>query len=59
MSQELRLFSVNLSFMFCTEKINLKNAHEYKYLQQSNCYTIPGVNDAEQFRIAMVVYPKI
>ncbi|KAL7586260.1 myosin-1 [Lactuca sativa] len=35
------------------EKINLKNAHEYKYLQQSNCYTIPGVNDAEQFRIAM------
>ncbi|KAI3516893.1 hypothetical protein L1887_16029 [Cichorium endivia] len=35
------------------EKLNLKNAHEYKYLQQSNCYTIPGVDDAEQFRIVM------
>nr|GEW22493.1 myosin-1 [Tanacetum cinerariifolium] len=35
------------------EKLNLKSAHEYKYLQQSNCYTIPGVNDAEQFVIVM------
>ncbi|KAI3778635.1 hypothetical protein L2E82_08016 [Cichorium intybus] len=35
------------------EKLNLKNAHEYKYLQQSNCYTIFGVDDAEQFRIVM------
>ncbi|KAL4575563.1 hypothetical protein LXL04_022410 [Taraxacum kok-saghyz] len=35
------------------EKLNLKDAHEYKYLQQSNCYTIPGVNDAEQFSIVM------
>ncbi|KAK9059944.1 hypothetical protein SSX86_020648 [Deinandra increscens subsp. villosa] len=33
------------------EKLNLKSAHEYKYLQQSNCYTIPGINDAEEFRI--------
>ncbi|KAI3734237.1 hypothetical protein L6452_13702 [Arctium lappa] len=35
------------------EKLNLKSVHDYKYLQQSNCYTIPGVNDAEQFGIVM------
>ncbi|KAJ0492750.1 putative myosin ATPase [Helianthus annuus] len=35
------------------EKLNLKSAHEYKYLQQSNCYTISGVNDAEEFRIVV------
>ncbi|KAJ9553939.1 hypothetical protein OSB04_017984 [Centaurea solstitialis] len=35
------------------EKLNLKSVHDYKYLQQSNCYSIPGVDDAEQFRILM------
>ncbi|XP_021997554.1 myosin-1 isoform X2 [Helianthus annuus] len=35
------------------EKLNLKSAHEYKYLQQSNCYNISGVNDAEEFRIVV------
>ncbi|KAI7743728.1 hypothetical protein M8C21_011581 [Ambrosia artemisiifolia] len=35
------------------EKLNLKSVHEYKYLQQSNCYKIPGVNDAEEFRIVV------
>ncbi|KAK1419770.1 hypothetical protein QVD17_29087 [Tagetes erecta] len=33
------------------EKLNLKSVHEYKYLQQSNCYTIHGINDAEEFGI--------
>ncbi|XP_055962017.1 myosin-1-like isoform X2 [Mercurialis annua] len=33
------------------EKINLMSASEYKYLRQSNCYSINGVNDAEQFGI--------
>lgn len=33
------------------EKLNLKSANEYKYLRQSNCYSINGVDDAEQFRI--------
>ncbi|XP_011022005.1 PREDICTED: myosin-1-like isoform X1 [Populus euphratica] len=33
------------------EKISLKIASEYKYLRQSNCYTITGVNDAERFRV--------
>ncbi|KAI3467910.1 hypothetical protein Pfo_024573 [Paulownia fortunei] len=35
------------------EKLNLKNADEFKYLRQSNCYTISGVDDAEQFRVVM------
>ncbi|KAK9106296.1 hypothetical protein Syun_022307 [Stephania yunnanensis] len=32
------------------EKLNLRNANEYKYLKQSTCYSIPGVDDAEDFR---------
>ncbi|XP_052204413.1 myosin-1 [Diospyros lotus] len=35
------------------EKLNLKTANEYKYLRQSDCYSISGVDDAEQFRIVM------
>ncbi|KAL1197703.1 Myosin-1 [Cardamine amara subsp. amara] len=31
------------------EKLNLISAHEYKYLGQSNCYSINGVDDAERF----------
>ncbi|GMI83813.1 myosin 1 [Hibiscus trionum] len=33
------------------EKLNLKDVDEYKYLNKSNCYSIPGVDDAEQFHI--------
>ncbi|KAK9935768.1 hypothetical protein M0R45_022853 [Rubus argutus] len=33
------------------DMLNLKSADEYKYLQQSNCYSITGVNDAEEFRV--------
>ncbi|KAJ4830636.1 hypothetical protein Tsubulata_036747 [Turnera subulata] len=36
-----------------TEKINLKSASEYKYLRQSNCYSINGVDDIQQFRVVM------
>ncbi|KAL0796876.1 hypothetical protein Bca101_068253 [Brassica carinata] len=32
------------------EKLNLSSAKEYKYLQQSNCYSINGVDDAERFQ---------
>lgn len=35
------------------EKLNLMDAHEYKYLKQSNCYSIDGVDDAERFRTVM------
>ncbi|KAL5543073.1 hypothetical protein UlMin_010783 [Ulmus minor] len=35
------------------EMLNLKSADEYKYLSQSNCFSITGVNDAEQFRTVM------
>ncbi|WVZ26980.1 hypothetical protein V8G54_000011 (mitochondrion) [Vigna mungo] len=34
-------------------KLNLQNAEDYKYLRQSNCYSITGINDAEEFRIVM------
>ncbi|KDP37497.1 hypothetical protein JCGZ_05936 [Jatropha curcas] len=33
------------------EKICLKSASEYKYLRQSNCYSINGVDDAERFYV--------
>lgn len=35
------------------EKINLKTVKDYKYLKQSSCYMISGVDDAERFRIVM------
>ncbi|KAJ0444734.1 putative myosin ATPase [Helianthus annuus] len=35
------------------EKLNLKSAREYKYLQQSTCYSINGVDDAEEFRVVV------
>ncbi|KAK1387438.1 hypothetical protein POM88_015616 [Heracleum sosnowskyi] len=35
------------------EKLNLKSANEYKYLSQSNCYSISGVDDAEEFRVVV------
>lgn len=36
------------------EKLKLKRASEYKYLNQSNCLAIDGVDDAEKFRMLMV-----
>ncbi|GMH12491.1 hypothetical protein Nepgr_014332 [Nepenthes gracilis] len=30
-------------------KLNLKDVEDYKYLHQSNCYKITGVDDAEEF----------
>ncbi|XP_073040750.1 myosin-1-like isoform X1 [Primulina eburnea] len=35
------------------EKLKLKNADEFMYLRQSNCFTIPGIDDAEQFQVVM------
>ncbi|XP_059278536.1 myosin-1 isoform X1 [Lycium ferocissimum] len=35
------------------EKLNLKDVSEYNYLRQSNCRSISGVDDAEEFRIVM------
>uniref|UniRef100_A0ACD5U5G8 Uncharacterized protein n=1 Tax=Avena sativa TaxID=4498 RepID=A0ACD5U5G8_AVESA len=32
------------------EKLNLRKVDEYKYLKQSCCYSIAGVDDAEMFR---------
>ncbi|XP_051121312.1 myosin-1 [Andrographis paniculata] len=35
------------------EKLNLRSIDEFKYLRQSDCYTISGVDDAEEFRVVM------
>ncbi|KAK4342033.1 hypothetical protein RND71_037849 [Anisodus tanguticus] len=35
------------------DKLKLKGASEYKYLNQSDCLVIHGVNDAEEFRKLM------
>ncbi|KAL5097984.1 hypothetical protein RYX36_002311 [Vicia faba] len=35
------------------EKLNLQSVEYYKYLRQSNCYSITGVDDAEEFCIVM------
>ncbi|KAK4743021.1 hypothetical protein SAY87_001022 [Trapa incisa] len=35
------------------EKLNLRAANEYKYLRQSSCFSIAGVDDTEQFRVVM------
>jgi hypothetical protein len=39
---------------FYTEKLNLKKVDEYKYLKQSCCYSIAGVDDAQMFRTVTV-----
>lgn len=50
-------FLVSLS-IWClilnSEKLNLRGVEDYKYLRQSNCYSISGVDDAEEFRMVMV-----
>ncbi|PKI69574.1 hypothetical protein CRG98_010022 [Punica granatum] len=35
------------------EKLNLRTADEYKYLRQSSCFSIAGVDDAEEFCVVM------
>lgn len=37
------------------ERLNLKLAHEYKYLNQSGCLMIDGVDDATRFQILLVI----
>jgi len=38
-----------------TEKLNLRKADGYKYLKQSNCFSVAGVDDAERFHSVMVI----
>lgn len=41
--------------VYCNaEKLNLQSLNEYKYLRQSTCHSISGVDDAEQFRVVTV-----
>ena len=39
---------------FFAERLNLKTASEYKYLSQSDCLAIDGVDEAQKFHILMV-----
>lgn len=38
------------------ERLNLRVASEYKYLNQNDCMTIDGVDDAKNFHQLMVYY---
>ena len=51
------MFNFSLCFIqfWYTEKLNLKDVDEYKYLKQSNCYSVIGIDDAEQFHIVKVL----
>ncbi|KAK3222510.1 hypothetical protein Dsin_009535 [Dipteronia sinensis] len=35
------------------EKLDLRTANDYKYLRQSSCHSITGVDDAEQFHVVV------
>lgn len=50
------IFHCLFLLLHVTDMLNLKSADEYKYLQQSNCYSITGVNDAEEFHVVKVVF---
>ena len=39
---------------FFAERLNLKTASEYKYLNHSDCLEIQGVDDAQKFHMLMV-----
>ncbi|KAL5548017.1 hypothetical protein UlMin_003248 [Ulmus minor] len=50
--------SYNIFYQLCAgapmnlrERLNLRMASEYKYLNQSDCLTLDGVSDAQQFRM--------
>jgi hypothetical protein len=38
------------------ERLNLRAAHEYKYLNQSDCMTVGGIDDAKKFHQLKVYY---
>lgn len=40
---------------FFAERLNLKVANDYNYLNQSECLTIDGVDDAQNFHNLMVI----
>lgn len=49
------LSHAKICFMFSfTDKLNIKMASEYHYLNQSNCLVIDDVDDARKFHVLMV-----
>ena len=47
---------IHYHFLSCAERLNLRAASEYKYLNQSDCMTIDGVDDAKKFQRLMVYH---
>ncbi|CAI8606982.1 unnamed protein product [Vicia faba] len=41
------------------ERLNLRAAHEYKYLNQSDCITIGGIDDAKNFHQLMEAFDAV
>lgn len=41
------------------DKLNLKSAHEYEYLKQSVCLSIPEVDDAQMFQMLMEAFDTV
>lgn len=38
-----------------SERLKLKKASDYKYLNQSECFEIHGTDDAHKFNLLMVI----
>lgn len=45
----------NNIMLLVAERLNLKMAGDYKYLSQSGCLAIDGVDDAQKFHMLMVI----
>lgn len=52
--EHLSSLYLSIWLLYPSEKLNLRSVEDYKYLRQSNCYSINDVDDAEEFRIVTV-----
>lgn len=52
----LSKLTCEIILVFFAERLSLRAATEYKYLNQSDCITIAGVDDAKKFHQLVVYY---